>query len=371
MFCISLNYKKANIELRQRMSFPEEQLETLFMAMAKEGISYGVSLSTCNRCEFYGIGDSYKAIVVLAQLSQIDEEELKEVVFQYSNQSAIRHLFVVASGLDSMVKGEDEILGQVKRAYEYSLHHHLTNYELNEIFQGAITCAKKIKTDTQLSKTSLSVSTIAASLCHKWKDGEKTVLIIGGSGEIGTKTMKNLLSYHEFDIYSTSRTTKTHSNDGIHYVSYEDRYSYIDQADIIISATKSPHFTVVYKKLLENLNTKKNRLLIDLAVPRDIDPKIAELGQAKLLTIDDFESIAKSNYELKQQEFSTAEEMIEVKLEELLKTMALHDIMPIIRKGEDENFIKFVFEFRENASAEEFESFAKVIRKKHVIGENL
>lgn len=363
MFCISLNYKNADVDTREMLSFDEEQKGRLFSYLKEQGIESAVYLSTCNRCELYGVGELLRAITILAELSNIDEGALKERMFLYTDLSAINHLFAVTSGMDSMVKGEDEILGQVKRAFEESLHSNRTDYELNQIFKSAITCAKKIKTDTKVSKTSVSISTIAASVCHRFAMGRKQVLVIGGSGEIGGKTIQNLLSYDEFDIYCTSRNTRAHADRRIRFVDYAERYDYLDRCDIVISATRSPHFTLVRNKVEESIAEEKPRLLIDLAVPRDIDKKVEDLSYCKLLSIDDFEKIAEQNNTIKEQEFLTANEIIEEEKEELLKSLSLHRILPILENNEIPEFKRLVFEFRDHATAEEFKTFVNVIQK--------
>ena len=175
MFCISLSYKNANENIRSNLSLTDDMLSETHC---------GVLLNTCNRIEFYGVDSPYETVDKYFS-------SVKKYILIYENDGAIMHLFKVACGLDSMLLGEDEILGQVKTAYAYSLENGYTDYELNTIFQSAITCAKRIKTDTLLSKSSVSVATLVVDLCKKYQSGKKTVLVIGGSGDIGNKIIKN------------------------------------------------------------------------------------------------------------------------------------------------------------------------------------
>ena len=214
----------------------------------------------------------------------------------YSEEQTVAHIFKVCCGLDSMVLGEDEILGQVKDAYQMTLEEKAADYEANVIFQKAITCAKKTKTDTNLSRTPVSIATLVANeVFHFEKEGsqEKKVLIMGVTGKIGSTIAKNILSKSGIEVYGTVRSHKSDltfqwKSSHIHLVDYADRYAYMEDADIIISATSSPHYTVVAEKLEQVFTTSKKRLFIDVAVPIDIDPAIGEISGVTLYDIDFF-----------------------------------------------------------------------------------
>jgi glutamyl-tRNA reductase len=261
-----------------------------------------------------------------------------------------------------MVFGEDEILGQIKKAFAFSQSNNFTDYELNTIFKSSITCAKKIKTQTLISKSSVSIATLVAYKCHKFIDGKKNVLVIGGSGDIGSKLIKDLISYNEFDIYATTREQHNTKGD-VHIIPYADRYDYVNNADIIISATKSPHFTVVADKVKNHTKDDKKRLFIDLAVPRDIDDEIKNSPNNTLMQIDDFEEIANKNKQIKLDEYKTAEDLMNEDIDTLLKELSFHTLLPKIQKIKSDEIKHFIYTFRDTANANEFDSFAKVFKK--------
>lgn len=332
MFCISLNYKNANEYIRKSLSLNHDILKEL---------NCGVLLNTCNRTEVYGTDFLYE--IVEKYFSNV-----KKHILIYENEEAIRHLFKVACGLDSMLLGEDEILGQVKSAFSYSLENGYTNYELNTIFRAAVTCAKKIKTDTLLSKSSVSVATLCVDLCKKYKDGKKKVLVLGGSGDIGSKIIKNLISCGDFEIYAT---VHRHSiKNKVKLIDYADRYTYINKADVVISVTKSPHFTVTK----DGLNDSQ-RLYIDLAVPRDIDTAIDGV-----VTLESITAQANKNSALKQSSAQAAMLIIEEEVDALQKELLMHKLIPL--KFDDE-VKRFIYDFRSLSSAEEFKAFASVMER--------
>lgn len=365
MFVISINYKNVKTNIRERYAFDRETAILFLQRLKKDGITEEVYLNTCNRTEVYGNGNYEAAVKAMAEFSSVDPSSLREDAFIFEGESAIRHLFRVTAGIESMVIGEDEVLGQMKGAYDLSREQGFTDFFFNKVFQAAITAAKKIKTDTELSKRSVSVATIAASKCHKFMDGHKKILVIGASGDTGGKLVKNLISYHDSTIYATVRNNHVTEKE-LNLVPYRDRYHYIDCADVIISCTKSPHFTVTYSRIKSEEIENKPRLFIDLAVPRDIDEDVLKLAQSELITINDIEALARENNEIKKAEIVVAEEIIEETVDELLKTLYFHEFLEAFDSKKNEHtidFSKFIYHYRDIATAEEFASFLKVLRR--------
>ncbi|MCM1544913.1 MAG: glutamyl-tRNA reductase [Ruminococcus sp.] len=366
MFVISFGHKKASVELRQKFAFNDEKCGKLFDCLRGIGVTSAVYLATCNRCELYVGSNVYQALEVLADFSGAERCEIKNHVLIFEGKRAVRHLFSVACGLESMVLGEDEILGQVKRAFAFSNELGFTDYEFNTVFKFAVTAAKKIKTETMLSKSSVSVATLVASKCHRFAKGKKAALIIGAGGEIGSKICKNLLSYGDFEIFATVRE-KHIGESGVQIISYADRYSYIDKADVIISATRSPHFTVTGENAAQHIHNGKPRLFVDLSVPRDIDEAVSELPFAELVTIDDFQAAAERNNNLKKHELASAGEMLDNELDMLFKELVFHQSLGFLKEfslangGDD--FMRFVYKFRDAADSQTFESFVATLKK--------
>jgi glutamyl-tRNA reductase len=362
MFALSLNFKTANIALREGFAFNDEKVLSLLNIFKNNNIDECVYLCTCNRCEIYGVGDEYTALKIFCDFAKASSDEVKSHIFVYSGKNAVVHLFRVCCGFESMVFGEDEILGQIKKAFSFSQNNNFTDFELNTIFKSAITSAKKIKTQTLISKSSVSIATLVASKSHKFIDGKKNVLLIGGSGEIGSKVLKDLISYNEFEIYATTREQHNTKGD-VHIIPYANRYDYVNSADIIISATKSPHFTIVADKVKSHIKNDKERLFIDLAVPRDIDDEVKNNSNNTLMQIDDFEEIANNNKQIKLDEYKTAEDLMNEDIDTLLKELCFHSLLPKIQKVKSDEIKRFIYTFRDTANASEFESFANVFAK--------
>ena len=365
MFVVSLNHKKAMAEFREKLSFDDDKRILLLERLKETGFEQIVYLNTCNRCEIYGVGKASKVISVWADMAGVDIDELKEQLLFFDGNGAVSHLFHVTAGFDSMVLGEDEILGQIKTAYSFSKDMGYTNYELNTIFQAAISCAKKIKTKTKLSKTSVSIASLAATKIHNYKRGKKKVMIMGATGDTGNKVLLNLLSYGDCEIYATKHIQHI-SNPNAKSIPYSDRYDYVNDMDVIVSATRGPHYTITYGAL-KNLGLgDKKRLFIDLAVPRDIDEDVVNINGAQLISIDDFTAIAKENNRLKSKEKESGEAIIEDEMDCLLKELTFHnnrEAFEAMKQSRKEDFEHFVYKFRDVASSEEFESFINVLNK--------
>lgn len=363
MFILSFNYKIADTKFREKLAFDDIMIEKFLESLKNSGIEECVYLSTCNRCEITGAGDYREAVRVLAEMAGMDVPQLREHILIFEGEKAIRHLFLVCSGLDSMVVGEDEILGQVRSAYNFSKECGFTGYELNTVFQAALSCAKRIKTETLLSKSAVSVATLAAYEVHRFRPGKKRVLITGGSGDTGNKVILNLLSYGDCEIAAATRLSHSRQKD-VREIPYEERYRYAEQADVIISATKAPHYVFLASRLW-NL-PEKERLFVDLAVPRDIDEDVVRIPGTRLLTMDDFEKTAAEHNKRKISEAQNAEEMIREDMDELLKTLQFHAFFPVFEKMRDKlsfDFSHFVFRFRDAADASELRSFLNVLKR--------
>ncbi|SDB14670.1 glutamyl-tRNA reductase [Pseudobutyrivibrio sp. YE44] len=365
MFVISLNHKTSEAGFREKLAFDEIKRISFLNRLKDEGYTQVVYVSTCNRCEIYSVGKSSKVVSVWADMAGVDIDELKESLLFFDGKGAVNHLFHVAAGFDSMVLGEDEILRQIKDAYQFSKEKGFTDYELNTIFQAAISCSKKIKTKTKISKTAVSIASLAAKKIHGFKPGKKKVMIMGATGDTGNKVLLNLLSYGDCKIYATKHIHHI-GNPNVESIPYSEIYDYINQMDVIVSATKSPHYTITAGKLKNIELDDKKRLFVDLAVPRDVDEDVVEFKGIDLITIDDFSAIAKENNVLKKKEKENGESIIEDELDTLLKDLTFHNNregFELMKTTCKEDFEHFVYKFKDIASAEEFDSFMNVLNK--------
>ncbi len=335
MYCMSVSHKKAPVNIREKLAFStKEKAELIDRLMKNDSITGVVVLCTCNRSEIYVSGTKY-AIVELqreaAGLKGVRLGELIKYLNVYSEENAIRHLFKVACGFDSMVLGEDEILGQVREAYLKSKESGAADYELNVLFQKAMAAAKRIKTDTRLSKTPLSIATLVANeVFHFNSEGEyKDVMVIGMTGKMGSTITKNLLSKPGIRVTGTVRTHSSDlllkvDSDRIREVDYKERYHYMNDMDVVISATLGPHYTVTREELDACTKSEKKRLFIDVAVPVDMDPEIREYPGITLYDIDYFETLSKNNTQIKLKELDCAREIMEEELDGALKEILFH-----------------------------------------------
>lgn len=373
MYCISVSYKTADISLRQKLAFSEDDCRKISDDLINNGcITQCVMLCTCNRTEIYFCGkkgSEENVIQAISSKAEIEKSLFSKHLLFYYDDNAIVHLFRVASGIDSMVIGEDEILGQTKKAYMSAKENNAVAYELNMIFQSAFACAKKIKTETALSKTSVSVATLASNEATKLGYNVK-VLVIGASGKTGSTVIKNLASHKNVSVIATLRQhnscLKFIDDLSIETVDYDKRYEYIKDVDCIISATLSPHYTVTYYDLKKYLSDEKNRLFIDLAVPPDIDNSITQLNGIRLVNIDYFEKLASDNNNLKIDSVDIAKEMINQEIDTLKKDLIFHEFLPsldIVKENlSDKPIEKIIYRMKSESSADGFSAFLNVLK---------
>jgi glutamyl-tRNA reductase len=339
-----INHKKTPLEIREKLNFdPEEQKKTLAQIQSLAHVKECVMLSTCNRTEVYVYSgeDGFDSMAVEKILCDIKSEnlyELKKYFYTYSGVNAVRHLFEVASGLDSMVLGEDQILGQVKSAHHTSLEAGTGSTVLNTLFRDAITAAKQIKTSTELSKNSVSIGSLAVKCVLKLCNGElgnKCALVIG-AGKIGSIVFKDFCSKGIGKVYITNRShSKLEELAGpyheAHLIDYEQRYSVMDECDIVISSTASPHYTITRDMLEKAVVKHKQRIFIDLAVPRDIDESIGEVEGLKYYNMDHLKSVLDENLDRRMLEAVKAKEMIDGYVIEYEKWYEFRKALPVVK----------------------------------------
>lgn len=308
-----IDYKHSTLETREKVNFTSSAIKKAFERIKCEGIlNEAIILSTCNRSEIYGIlekenGEEYLRSFY-SSFFDIDIEEINDNVVCRSGFQVINHLFQVTNGFKSMVLGEDQILGQVKNAYNEALKNKGSGKILNRLFLSAITNAKKIKTVTSISQISVSVSSIGIKLINRHFGSlkDKKVLVVG-LGKMSKISIKYLLSAGVEKIYITNRTKNKIMDmeviaDNIEGIDFEDKYRVVKDVDIIISSTSAPHFVIHKKEFIDNYNGK-SICILDLAVPRDVEPDIAAIDGVSLYVIDDIEKIAKENENKRIREF--------------------------------------------------------------------
>lgn len=375
MNILSISHKVAPILIREQFTLSQEsQDEFLLSIIDNSNISECVYLSTCNRTEIYfeGNSDSIEEMEkLLISFTNVDIN-IKKYFLIYQGQNAIKHLYSVASGLDSMLIGEDEILGQLKDAFSNSLRLGTTKYHLNTLFKGAITCAKNIKTNTNMSRIPLSIGTLVTNMITENKHKNLNVLIIGVTGKMGTTILKNLYNKENISIVGTTRSHNTffeykNKYNLIEMIEYKDRYNYINAADVVISATRSPHYTITANEVILNIKDNKERIFIDLSVPKDIDADLLNYKNNLIYNIDYFKSIATVNNNTRIKEVEIANSIIAEHIDVVKKELYFHDFLGEIgeiKKIFNENtFENIIYKIRDTSNSNEFKSVIDAFRK--------
>lgn len=386
---IGISHHHTPLAVRELFAFPAEIQQELMKEMIARGIAEEcVIISTCNRTEVYIYtacpGGNFTELqdLVLEFAHAQDVENIGDYIRFYNGTKAVRHLFHVAAGLESMVMGEDQILGQVKRAHEQARENGTCGVYLNTLFRYAVTAAKKVKTETDLSRTSVSTATMAIKAAEQGLGTlhGKKVMIIGASGKIGSTVLKNLQCIEGAEVYITSRNMGQAGQDHHHKITYrvmeyEKRYDLVNEMDAIISATSSPHYTLTYSKMAEKLVTEKPRVLVDLAVPIDIEAKVEKLPGVMRYDIDDFQELARTNNEKKQHEVVAADQILdEVQLDFerwMVFQLALPDMASFKewmeqeaeKKGIDKAIDKMFYRLRDHSTPAELHAFFEHLKE--------
>jgi len=329
---IGLSHRTSPVELRERFAFAEEKIPGALKSLRDSGLaSEAVIVSTCNRVEIYA-AISLAPETAFAELKKFlvthhaFDGALGDELYFFAEPHSLHHLFKVASGLDSMVIGETEIFGQLKKAYELAFQHKHTGARLNKAFQRAFNVAKHIRTETNIQRGSVSVMSAAVELAEKIFSSlaEHEVLVIG-AGETSEKTARALLSRGARGVVVTNRSperaTALAAELGGRAVPFEQWPEEFEQIDIAISSTAAPHHILDRAKLEPLMKRRKHRplLLIDIAVPRDIDPAVSELDNVYLYNVDDLQSIADDYLNLRKEEVARCEKIIAGKVAALME----------------------------------------------------
>ena len=346
---IGVNHNLAPINIRENVCFTDTQKIEAINYLLDKDIEEIVILSTCNRSEIYiHATDIDEKINLVKDFYEnfFDVKGIKNYLFHKKNDSAIEHLFKVASGLDSIVLGEDQILGQVKDAHSFSMQLGSSKKVFNKLFREAINVSKDIKNTTKISNQPLSISYIGVKfLKSKIGSLENKKALVIGLGKMNKLTVKYLQEENLDTIYISNRSHDKvveleNKFNNIVYITYEDRYKVMNDIDIVISATSSPHTIIKYDKISK---IQKEIFMMDIALPRDIDPKIKKLDNIKLYDIDDLKYIHDKNTEKRKELAQVGYNMISKKVTEFIKWLDSSNIDPVIESLNDK-----YLEIREN-----------------------
>jgi glutamyl-tRNA reductase len=320
MFVAGISFKTAPVALREQLAVtPSRLIETATRLKQQGGLSELALVSTCNRVELYGVADGAgDPAGLLASLAH-SNVDVSPYVYVHTGDAAARHLFAVASGLDSMVLGETEITGQIKIAYEAARAANLTGRVINGAFQRAFQVVKAIRTKTQIGRGATSVGSVAVQLAEKILGGdfhEKTVMIIG-AGKMGEACIRHIAKKGIRSIIVANRSLE-HAAElarefGGRAVNYmDDGLAAMREADIVVSSTGCPETILDREDVEAVMRQRPNRplFLIDIAVPRDIAVEVEQLENVFLYNIDHLEQLMRENVRVREQELARCHEII-------------------------------------------------------------
>ena len=342
---VGLNHKTAPVEVRETLAFTEQTVARALMELTGRmpGVEV-VILSTCNRVEMYAASSEAEKlsdgiVSFLADFHEISPDRFEPHLYHYYDRDAVRHLFTVGSSLDSLVVGEAEILGQVKKAYMLALEEETSGKVLNNLFQRAFGVAKTVRTSSSIGAGRVSVASVAVEFAQKiFTDfSDKTVMIIG-AGEMGELTLKHLVQSGISAVIVANRTYEravrlADEHDGM-AIKYESFVDNMHRADVIISTSGAPHYIIHAKHLARVLKARRNKpiLLIDIAVPRDIHPDVDHVENAYLYNIDDLQRVVSDNMAVREKELEHCTSIIEEETDDFMAWLRTLDVGAVVKE---------------------------------------
>ncbi|WP_337099556.1 glutamyl-tRNA reductase [Paenibacillus sp. YIM B09110] len=344
IIAVGLNYRTAPVEVRERFAFAERELPgALKQLIQTKSIMECVIVATCNRTEMYAVVDRHHLCghyirSFMEKWFNLPRQQFTNHLYMYEDDKAIEHLLRLTSGLDSMIIGETQILGQVRDAFLQAQQLKTTGTLFNHLFKQALTMAKRAHTETTIGESAVSVSYAAVELGKRifGQFNKKTVMVLG-AGETGELTAKHLYANGAERVIVVNRTYEravqlADKFNGVAY-SMEEAAQRLHEADIVISSTGAENYVLTRGQVAEAMKRRKSKplFMIDIAVPRDLEPSIAAVDNVFLYDIDDLEGIVESNLEQRRQEAAKIETMIVEEMglfEQWYKTLG---VVPLIR----------------------------------------
>lgn len=343
LLLVGMNHRTAPVEVRERMNIREDCLGGAVAELAhRPGIEEAMILSTCNRVEVaVSAQPEVQAAPVLRQFladyHRTDLLPFEQFFYWHQQEEFVRHFFRVAASLDSMVLGEPQILGQVKHAVTIAQQVGALHGPLGEVAHQALTAARKVRRETAIGASAVSVSYAAVELAKKIfgaLDG-KTIFVIG-AGKMSELAAKHLLRSGASAIFVSNRTFERAEELAAAFhgtaIRFDHLFDHVERADIVITSTGAPHFIISKVQVEKMLAARRNRpmFFVDIAVPRDVDPGVNELDNAFVYDIDDLEQVVDSNRKQREREAVWAEEIVRGEVEKMMRRLASRDVVPTI-----------------------------------------
>ena len=323
-FVLGISHKQCPVEIRERLHFSAKVLpDFLKKARQQAGFSEMVVLSTCNRVELYGFTEQSpvpqeRLLKLIEETHGIGRAQFEGYLYQYEGREALRHIFRVAAGLDSLVVGENEILGQLREAFRTASDARSIHSLLYRLMEKTLKVGKDVRTATKINEGAVSIPSVAVELAEKIFGrlaGEKVMVL--GTGEMSALTLKSLKGSGAEAFYVVSRSQargeKLAAEFGAQWVPLESWENYLGSVDILIASTAAPHPVVHFDQVERVMKARRHRplFLIDIAVPRNIEPRIDSLADVYLYNIDDLKGVADANLRLRRSFVRDAEALVE------------------------------------------------------------
>jgi glutamyl-tRNA reductase len=337
---LGLNHKTAPVELRERLAIGPQQLEQATRSLLQSpGVLEGMILSTCNRVELFTSlqPDAPDLLQFIESYFDIEREVVAPHIYEYRQENAVRHLFRVACSLDSMVIGEPQILGQVKSSYLAARSAGAIRGHLDKVLQRAFVVAKRVRSETQIGSSSVSIASVAVELARKIfgsLEGKKVLLV--GAGKMSEQAARHLMAQGAGSVLVANRTheraEQLAQRFGGRAIGFDDLYANADQADIIITSTGAARPVFRREHAQHFLQQRRGRpmFFIDIAVPRDVDPEVNKLDGIFLYDIDDLQSVAGSHLKERSREAELAEAMILAEVDKYQRRLHALNVAPEI-----------------------------------------
>jgi len=341
VYLLGVNYSKTPVAIREKLTISSTQLQDALHLLGNY-VSQGIILSTCNRVEIYTVTDRDSSpelalITFLKSWTNLSDTDLLPYTYIHHDEAAIKHLFSVASGLDSMVVGEYEILGQLRQAFKEAEKANMVGLPLLRLFQRAIGVGRRVRAQTGISKNALSVSSVAVELAATVVgDLSHCRVLVVGAGEAGRLVTKAVRERGGKQITVASRTLEKASALatalGGKSVLLDNLTEELANADVVISSTAAPHLVLRLPMVKEAISTRPNRplVIIDIAVPRDVDSRVKQIDNVFLYDINDFTNIIEQNREQRRQEIQRVIKVIDDELEIFISRWQTYEIKPTI-----------------------------------------
>ena len=352
---LGINHNTAPIEVRERLAIPASQLADATRTLLHQpGIREGLILSTCNRVELLTLQDDTNEgestpqnpadlLRFLHEYFAVPPHDIQPHLYEHRDREAVRHLFRVASSLDSMVVGEPQILGQVKESYSIAREVGAVSTHLDSLLQRTFTVAKKIRTETQIGSSSVSIASVAVDLARKiFGSLEKKTVLLVGAGKMSELAARHLIQHGASSILITNRTQSRAEKIAAEFSSasvltavipFDALYEQADRADIVVTSTGAPQKIFGRSHGQHFLQRRRNRpmFFIDIAVPRDVDPRMNEVEGCFVYDIDDLQQVAAANQANRSREAEAAETIVSREVDKYQERLHSRDAVPAIK----------------------------------------